>query len=70
MIAGNSLLVGMQNLEHDSMCCMRHVFQVSDCRCARWLRWCYVFVQLRFDEGFDEASSTHTPEQLPEWACA
>ncbi|KAF8065906.1 UPF1 [Scenedesmus sp. PABB004] len=26
--------------------------------------------QLRFDEGFDEASSTHTPEQLPEWACA
>jgi hypothetical protein len=27
-------------------------------------------MQLRFDEGFDEASSTHTPEQLPEWACA
>lgn len=26
--------------------------------------------QLRFDDGFDEASSTHTPEQLPEWACA
>jgi hypothetical protein len=27
-------------------------------------------LQLRFDEGFDEASSTHTPEQLPEWSCA
>jgi hypothetical protein len=31
--------------------------------------------QLKFDEGFDdaaldEASSSHTPEQLPEWACA
>eukprot|EP00882_Tetradesmus_deserticola_P015412 GHRQ01016422.1.p2 GENE.GHRQ01016422.1~~GHRQ01016422.1.p2 ORF type:complete len:141 (+),score=37.85 GHRQ01016422.1:242-664(+) len=26
--------------------------------------------QLRFDEGFEEASSMHTPEQLPEWACA
>eukprot|EP00775_Hariotina_reticulata_P013312 gene13312-13441_t len=26
--------------------------------------------QLKFDEGFDEASSSHTPEMLPEWACA
>jgi hypothetical protein len=31
---------------------------------------CRCFLQLRFDEGFDEASSTHTPEQLPEYACA
>jgi hypothetical protein len=27
-------------------------------------------LQLKFDEAFDEASSSHTPEVLPEWACA
>ncbi|KAI8467101.1 MAG: P-loop containing nucleoside triphosphate hydrolase protein [Monoraphidium minutum] len=26
--------------------------------------------QLRFDEGFEDASGTQTPGQLPEWACA
>jgi hypothetical protein len=34
----------------------------------------HVVLQLKFDENFDdildEGSSTHTPEQLPEWACA
>jgi hypothetical protein len=33
-----------------------------------------VDLQLKFDDNFDdildEGSSTHTPEQLPEWACA